>query len=210
MNSKLIYTAIYGGYDEPISYKRARGTDHRLFSDRSYQCSPWEVETIASDESPRMAAKRYKILPPEGYDATLWIDGNIRPKFGSWSDLFLTVKGTRSLAFIAHPNRDCLYEEARVCKQSGLDDHRRINAQIERYRAEGMPEHWGLWAGTIILRDDSQQVRELMKMWMEEIEKGSIRDQISLPYVLWKSGFTPGTIRGNLWQHSLFEYRGHK
>ncbi len=211
MNSDLIYTSIYGDYDHLQGIvRRTINTDYKIFTDCVEAIEPWVVKSVPrGKQDPRKVAKYYKILPPREYKRTLWIDGNIEPFFHSWEELELTIGGSKDLAFLKHPNRDCLYEEAEQCLRLGQDKEGVIEKQVARYRREGMPEHFGLWAGTIILRTDDKDVRGLMRFWKREIDKGSIRDQISLPYILWKSGYIPGIIRGNLWNHSLFKYNNH-
>lgn len=87
-----------------------------------------------------------------------------------------------------HPERDCLYDEAAVCKAWALDDPARIDAQMQRYRAMGYPTHHGLYMTGIIARwHDRAHVRAMCECWWEEYRRGSRRDQLSLNYAIWQS-----------------------
>lgn len=211
MSDRLIYTAVFGGYDKPRRLeRRPRTTDFHWYTDSVAPYHPWkEIRVLGTSGDARRRAKSFKLYPPDEYETTLWVDGNMVPNFSNWADLEATIEGNKDLAFIKHPNRDCLYQEAKECINGKLDNEKVINNQVTRYFDEGMPEHYGLWAGTVIYRRRSKTVSSVMEEWAREIEAGSIRDQISLPYVLWKLDYKPGTIRGDLWRHTLFKYHPH-
>lgn len=87
-----------------------------------------------------------------------------------------------------HPERDCVYDEAAVCKALLLDDPACIDAQMQRYRAAGYPAHNGLYSTGIMARwHKSENVRAVCELWWEEYLSGSRRDQLSLNYALWRS-----------------------
>jgi hypothetical protein len=87
-----------------------------------------------------------------------------------------------------HPDRDCIYDEARVCKDLLLDDPKRIDAHMKRYRMAGYPENYGLFAtGIIARRHNRPNVRSMCEFWWKEYRIGSRRDQLSLNYAIWRS-----------------------
>lgn len=69
-----------------------------------------------------------------------------------------------------------------------------ILRQAASYLAQELPENFGLWEGGVVLRraDCSPDWQE---QWWTEIENGSCRDQISLAFVLWKSGLSVHTFQ---------------
>ena len=90
------------------------------------------------------------------------------------------------LYLFKHFERSCLYQEAEVCKAMGLDSLNIIDKQIQRYRAEGFPENYGLPECGIILRNKSEKSDAVMNVWRQEVNNGSRRDQLSFMYAVWK------------------------
>jgi len=84
--------------------------------------------------------------------------------------------------------RDCIYEEGRICIERGLGNPANITRQIDFYKSENYPTHNGLYWTTILIRRHTKRLKEFSKLWWEQLEKYSFRDQISLPYVAWKHG----------------------
>ena len=92
------------------------------------------------------------------------------------------------MMMLKHPWRDCIYREAAACKDAGKDDAGRIEAHMKRYREAGYPEHNGLYAtGIVGRRHDRENVKAMCRLWFEELRRGSMRDQLSLNYALWRS-----------------------
>ena len=61
---------------------------------------------------------------------------------------------------------------------------------MEKYEKEGFPHNFGLCEASIIVVDlDNPNSKKLMNDWWNELlNSGSGRDQIALPYVIWKNG----------------------
>src|SRR5205814_5569035 len=77
-----------------------------------------------------------------------------------------------------------------ACIELEKDDPAVIRRQIEQYRSEGMPENYGLAAGTVLMRRHRDAaVIGVMEAWWAEIMQHSVRDQISLPFVAWRATF---------------------
>jgi len=161
----MIYTAISANKDE------AR-TDIKCFT---------EYDKFIE---PRRNAKIYRALShlyiPTEY--ATWVDGNITLKVEE-QELIDMMDGYDVLAF-KHPyNRDCLYQEAKECIKLGLDYPEIINEQVGRYTAEVFKEHQGLWQTGVLIRRQTEEIKRLNEKWWSEICRGSMRDQISFPYV---------------------------
>jgi hypothetical protein len=82
--------------------------------------------------------------------------------------------------------RDCLYEEGKICGERGMDSVVKISKQLDFYRSENYPVRNGLYWTTILFRRHTKRLKEFSKLWWEQLERYSFRDQISLPYVAWK------------------------
>jgi hypothetical protein len=126
------------------------------------------------------------------YDWSVYIDGNLR----ILNDLSLIVdemsRDEELIGCPKHPDRSTVMEEIPVCRSLGKfssADLQIIDTQIEKYLADGMPENQPLTENNFIVRKHSDpRVQELMDSWWKNLEAYTKRDQISFPYVVWKSG----------------------
>lgn len=69
-----------------------------------------------------------------------------------------------------------------------------ILKQIKQYRKEGFPKNFGLYACGIMIRKNTSEIINFMELWYSEICKYSHRDQISFPYILWKTPIKVDTM----------------
>lgn len=198
MKDLAIYTAITGGYDSLKEHVNLPGdlfvfTDGKVANDK-YCVLP----CLNLFKSNNRNAKIHKVLNHlyfSEYEYTLWIDGNIRIKKDISS--LVTEWKMHDISLFKHPERTCAYEEANVCSKYKLDKAPVITKQVEKYKAEQFPEKYGLWCGGIIFRNN--RVNHFNELWWEEISTGSKRDQISLPYAIWKSGVKVNNMKSNGW-----------
>lgn len=213
----VAYTAICGGRDQLRHTGRPRPGGFVCFTDDRPPVTPylgWDMRP-ASDRyrDARLDAKRHQVLAHESFpnmDVSLYMDGSHVLVEGvtveRLADDYLVYA---EIACFEHPERDCAYAEAEVCLAQGLDDPDVIRAQMARYRAEGFPEHWGLPALTMLLRRHTPAIETLNLAWWQEIMAGSVRDQLSFPYVCWKLGLRWETIPGNPFTSPLCHYVPH-
>jgi len=167
---------------------------------------PWEIRLVTpkSDDT-RREARRLKVLSHRYFPKAEYIlfhDGNIRFNM----DRPLRWLKQHDMALCAHPERDCIYEEAEICIKSRKDNEGIIRAQMARYKEGGYPENAGLVATTVLLRRHTEAVRRFNERWWEEISKGSVRDQLSFNYVCREFGMGYDIIPGHVFHNQRFEY----
>ena len=203
---RALYTAIFGNYDRLKDVPRQPGIDLICFTDdATLQHPTWQVRYVQPKYAhPRLSAKYFKALSHvvlSEYDEVLWIDGSFSvqdPDFARDAFQYLENAG---MALFLHPDRGCIYDEAEISQQMTKYRDQDITGQIAYYRREGFPIKAGLFAGGIIARrNDDIQIRRFNEAWMEQNEKWTYQDQISLPYVLWKLGIKPAIFRQYLWR----------
>lgn len=186
---KLVYyTVLCGDYDDPPQVVTEPGVDYVLFTDstRLKMPEPWKVISYCPDRSPRRFSRLFKINPHTylpGYDFWIYGDANINLK----QPLSPLVSKYRHwmLTGCHHPGRDCLYDEARQCRELGLDNAATINAQVDRYQHTGFPAKFGLLENGFLIRRNCPEVVRLNRLWWHEYVNGSQRDQLSLMFCLW-------------------------
>lgn len=188
-----VFGAISGGYDllkDPEA--DVPGVDYVLFTDGDIpEGSLWQkrdFEFVSPD--PTRTARFVKIHPHiyfADYDWAVWVDANLAIA----SDPREWVAGlseSTDLATWIHPLRTRVRDEAEACTARSKDDADTIREQMERYRKEGFPDIGGLWETSVFAsRPGRPAVAAFMNRWWAEILKGSRRDQLGLPYALWKS-----------------------
>jgi len=162
---------------------------------------PWQIRHVErkwkGSNNDRKEAKYYKLhshlLLPE-YEATLWLDTRLCLR--GLRKGFKNLK--KDLALRRHPSRGCLYQEAAVCTKGGKDHPVRIAKQVGKYVEAGIKQKAGLWMGGIIFRKNTPAIAAFNELWWQEILDHSIRDQISLPYVLRETGIDFQTLARNV------------
>ena len=89
-----------------------------------------------------------------------------------------------------HPERNCIYEEAKAVLKHRRDNKNNVNSQIEKIKNDGFPEHYGLSENNILIRNHKDPITiKFMEKWWKMINKGSKRDQLSFMYISWKYKF---------------------
>ena len=171
-----------------INYKICtdNGIKYTYYTNEYNKYLPKDVQTIIiiNSNDYRKEAKKYKVTPSIKNDTTIyaWIDANIKVK-KAYLELLNVMKD--DILLFAHDKRDNILSEAEECIRSGKDKKNILNRQIGRYIALYPEiEKLGLYQGRIIARKNNSIVSNFNNMWMDEINNGSIRDQISLPVAL--------------------------
>lgn len=204
MNDKVaVYTCIAGDYDELLEMSSSESdADYFCFSDRQFAHSgSWKLLPLPVAHGDSVLDSRFvkmhpHVLFPE-YSCSIYVDGNVRVR-GKVSALARSALREGVLAIYAHPFRDCIYDEAKECAALGYDWFWRIRDQMNQYAAAGFPLRYGLFEANILFRKhhDPALVR-LMEMWWKEFRCGVPRDQLSLPFLLWKHNFPSVSLGEN-------------
>jgi hypothetical protein len=188
----IVYTSITGDYDsiKRVPRFKPKGVDLKfiLYTDQDVEDSKgWEVRKLKHYlDEPRKASRYYKInshLLPE-HDWSIWYDGCLKVQKNP-----LDLLPRRAyIALPKHPKDKCVYRHAIRINHLGLDSFENgMGEQIERYKEEGFPRRFGLFENCFIIRKNTPEIKALNQFWWAEYKAGCGRDQISLPYSLWKT-----------------------
>jgi hypothetical protein len=202
-----IYTAIFGDYDtlKPIK-KQSIDVDWICFSDKQQFLEGWTciVKTLGT-EDPRKAAKWFKVCPSNvsellPYDYLIYIDGSA--EILSYDFAAIALKKTNTLGLYAHPERSSIQAEASYCKNMQKYNDIDLVSQMLEY-TKVMPSDDQLWAGGVIVR--KKKTENFDDIWWQENCK-SLKDQISLPYALYKANIDPSTMPGSHYGHIFIRF----
>lgn len=198
----VIISALYGGYDHlRPQVDQDIDVDWLVFTDDASLSAPapWQVvfDPPAYDH-PNMAAKLHKCSPRVSQRDVIWIDASMQVTSRSFAREALHARHD-GIATWKHPRRDDIYEEAEASvgteSQGGKYDGLPIREQVASYRAEGHPEHGGLFAcGTIAWDLGQRSAVDLGAAWLAECVHWTYQDQLSLPVVCRRAAITPGTF----------------
>jgi hypothetical protein len=180
--SKIIYTAIFGNYEElkePLVI--TPGWTYLCITDRPVESNVWEIHRLANVDDPIRLARRYKIksvLPGR----SIWVDASftINCNLDEWFEKHFISPFT----VIQHPFGKDAYEEGGRCIKSNKDAAN-VRLQLNEYRKEGLPSTGGVIQSGILMRENTDEVKEFCDLWFEQI-KLSTRDQIGFAYAEWK------------------------
>jgi hypothetical protein len=178
-NKTLLYTSITGNYD----------TNEKYFQVNLNSCST-DVRN----------ARKSKILYHENFllnedDIVVWLDANIHIK-GSLD--FNEILGDNDIMLFEHKLRTDVYEEAIAARKRmnnqgyPKEEVDKIEQQINHYRDSCMVQQRPVMMSGMMIRRNNVRTRDFCRKWWSDIEKYSIRDQISFPMI--KSDAKIGTM----------------
>lgn len=215
----VIYTAFTENYDNLINHTYiSKNFDYVCFTDKKIKKPGiWETKKITHKEpDPNRIAKAYKILPHKylsKYKYSIWIDSSINITSDKLEKrVNELIKWNKKLSIHAHSERNCVYQEARVCIDLQKDDPSKILKEVAYLKKQKYPINNGLHENNIIFREhNNPMIIKLMEDWWWMIENFSRRDQLSFDFVLWKSKLkcTPLFPQNAKFMTDDFDYREH-
>lgn len=215
-NNKIaIYTAFTGDYDtlkQPDVIDE--NCDYICFTDNAELTSDlWKI--IPMEESildNNRKAKQYKLLPHKylkDYKYSFWLDGTFKIKGSIREYIYKNIRANSKMLVVVHTERDCVYEEYDASKIIPRYPRAVMEEQIEYYRSQGFPEHYGLGVmGALFRQHNHPDVVQVMEDWWDENIKFTNQDQLSFAYVSWKNDFHPSVSRIYYWENEYWAKEG--
>ena len=186
---KVIYTSIIGGFDELIQPKIIDPSfDYICFVEKGSNlkgCNGvWKFREIPFFScNDRILSRFPKLLPhlilPDYY-CSLWIDGNVGIRGGEIYNI-INKKILNGILYsgLNHWSRDCSYDEAIACLNSGKESLLNILKTIAFLKSKKFPKHYGLYENNVIFRvHNNPLIINFDKLWWEMFMKYAKRDQI--------------------------------
>ncbi len=211
--STVVYTAVFGDYDELhdpefIDPK----VDYVCYTDQEdLKSRIWKVRLIKGNSTDRrLLTRRYKLLPHRylfDYFTSVWMDASMIIT-GSIIELLHKYQRTSDILLFPHKGT-CIYDIA--IGEQYREKKERLLRQIFEYYQDGFPIDNGIMCGGFIARNHNQKhVISAMEEWYSHIERYSFRDQISLPYVLWKQHLSYDLVYDYIYNNQYFKVNDHK
>lgn len=193
---KTIFTAIFGNYDdlkEPLRHSYVNGWKMVCFTDQEIQSDHWQIFRVpVMDCGPIKTARYYKIMYYKHIltEYSMWIDATFF--INTNLDEFWLNNFTEPFTTMRHPFDDCIYKDVKSCINGKKDNVGVLTNQGHLYSRLGIPKNNGLIASGILLRQNTPEVRDLCRLWWEQVKAHSTRDQIAFGYASWRK---PGVHR---------------
>ena len=206
MDEIVVYTCIAGPYDHISEAHEEPGVQYICFTDQEGELPrPWQKHEFRSPpaiRSGRLINRYHKLWPhllfPD-HRYSVYIDGNVTYSAPFRSVIDALADRRLGLATFAHP-RDphSLSDEVAACLRADKftrDDLAALEAQLAFYERVNMPSKPRIPAGYFLARDhENPRLATSMQLWWKQLLEFTTRDQISLPYVLWRSGLPWGFL----------------
>jgi|GEM_PF-332055 len=203
---RVVYTCVFGGYDFVLPPRFAEPeTDYILVSDNpSLKVRGWKTWTIdPAHLGGNSTGNRYikffahELFPHSEYSC--YLDGNLRI-IGLLAPLFKSFAASQaSLGLQKHPFRSTVADEIVACSMCGkLSDSLTAESEFAHYQTQGFDETSPLTENNVLLRwHHHPALAGAMNLWWDCFKKFETRDQISLPFVRWKTGLPCHFFRFN-------------
>jgi GT2 family glycosyltransferase len=190
-----LVTAIANNYDELLIPNVIEdGVDYICFTNTPLNnYGIWDIRPIPYfHPNPTKICRFVKLnlhLLLNDYEFVIWKDANININKSCESWVNELVDNKKSLGVIRHPLRDNVFEEADECKSRNKDDHEIINKQINFYskKRASISKMGLIESNFMVIKFTDRKLRKVFYNWWNELDKFSIRDQLSLPKVLSES-----------------------
>lgn len=215
MKKTCIYTCITGTYDKLKKIVKEKNIDYYCFTNnKNIKSNNWNVIYIENEELDDVRlARKIKILGHpilKKYKITIWVDGSIEPK--KMKEYLSKECNLKKYSYIGilHHSRNCIYDEAKACKEAKKDKIATINKQMNYYKKMKFPKNFGLHDTCIIIRKNNDKlVDETMKIWFENIMNFSRRDQLSQMWSVYKTGLEVQSLDIKKYDNKYFKLTNH-
>jgi hypothetical protein len=189
-----VITANFGGIDTPKPFPGQLGAPAYDY----YEITERNAPQVVPGLNYRLQGKFYKlqghIIFP-GYDALIWIDGNVEIKSPTFvADMLraLEIPHSYDIAIPRHPVRNCIYEEAEFISSAIAAGNKylavrydagAIRKEAAAYRASGHPPGWGLYWCGLFAKKMNPRVNFFFDQWWDRCLHHQSHDQNSFPYL---------------------------
>lgn len=211
--SKVVYSVLFDDHDVLPNVQEDEELEFIVFTDKPTSIdAPWHAVFVdPTIYGARRSGRYFKCLAhyvfPE-IESCVYMDASF--KCISPLQSFLRDYGRMRFGIFIHPSRYDVLEEALACVEANKEDAQTLEEQVAYYRSAGLPDPSGCYATGVLLRNlKDPAVVSVNEAWCAELETWSMRDQISLPYVFWISGFRPYIIRNNVFYNKYLVPRAH-
>lgn len=212
---RVVYTCITGDYDNLREVNSPeKQIDYICFTDRNIESKTWKIRPIPRclkylDDA--KIARCMKIAPHlflSEYDISVWVDGNIQVMGNMHKFIDENLKNYFSIP--KHPDRICVYEEAKAVKNLNKDSAEVVDRQMDKYMSKNYPQNNGMvQSGIMVRRHNDKRCIAISNLWWNEVREFSKRDQLSFNFSIWKKNVEVDIINPSIIVSDHFQIWTH-
>ena len=189
--NRVLYSCVLAGYDRVLPpVRKSPGVDYVLFTDDpTLEVPGWDIRriTLPAGKRPHLLNREIKFFPEKylpGYDASIYIDGNLRVQ-GCVEPLFAILGQGFDIVLFRHPERTRVDEEIKAVIQYGKAPADVLYREYEALLEAGFRETGLLSENNMLLRRHGvEELHRAMTDWWQQVSGYSGRDQLSLHFFL--------------------------
>jgi hypothetical protein len=219
-----VYSCSTNDYDKIIRkpFGNFEVSSWNLYTDNfNIECVGWNKKKLKHPDNLiniNLIDRWHKFYPHEfidDVDISIYIDANIEI-IGSIGPLIEEFYNSgKIIGFFKHPQRDNILDEIKACyrlNKIDLPEGIKIQNQLRKYQNQGFDFEKKLLSGGVIFRrhDNNNFLQNSMNLWWNELSAYTKRDQISLPYVLWRSNLVAHVFDYNIFNNKYLIVHRHK
>ncbi len=221
MPGVYVYSCVTDDYDiilPPVPLRKSE-IQFVLFCASQNSCKGWHsVPCVRQLKSGILTNRFHKFFPHllfPNAEYSIYVDGNI----GIIGDILVLldqfIESGAAIGLFRHRDRATVAQEMIACldmEKFDKDDRLRYEMQVNNMYLEGMPESQTLTDNAVIFRRHKHpSLAVAMDDWWAQLHTYTKRDQVSLPYVLWKNNVPTKIWNWNFRErNAYFEKYPHK
>ena len=196
---KSVITYVMGDGDDLLEpYYTNEDWDLVCFTNREdIKSKVWNV-VFVKDEENSMNDKRFanyfKFNPFSSlhsafdinYDICVIMDANVRITNDLDKIVSFYCPTLYDMTLAKHPIRDCSYDECNAVLGEKKDNQESIGQNMNLFKKENYPKNNGLYQTTIMIWKNTQGTKKISSEFWSIYNDMSERDQLLVPYILWK------------------------
>lgn len=195
----VIYTAIFNGYDNLQDVSNLQHEDvtflciSNCIPEHEATSKGWKLLEVNNNKSGTRLNRLFKLstkyLPDN--DINVYLDGN---KWITDIKLLLTYCihlhiSNKQMILFKHWERTTVCAECKEVVNIGRAPEKETYEAYNSYIIDGFKDNLGLFCASVQIRKNTKEVNDFLEAWYEEFKKYPYRDQISLPYTIYKTNF---------------------
>ena len=204
-NSIAFYTCIFGNYDlvKSINSSLLKKFNFFLITNLSIKSKNWNIIKVDDSRLSNFYLSRfYKFFihnKIKKYKFSVYFDGNIIIEKDFLLLLKKFISSKKDIGLFKHSSRSNVYEEINTNLKEKKNNSFDIKRLLNFYRKNKYLSINDLTENCIIIRfNNSKKMTLAMNIWWKLLRLYGKRDQILLPYVIWKTKITKFVFDINL------------
>ena len=193
-NKIVFYTCLFGNYDlvKNVNIKLLKKFNFFLITNLNIKSKNWNIIKINDNKLNNFFLSRfYKFFlhhKLKKYKYSVYFDGNIVLEKDFLFLLKKFISSKKDIGLFKHSSRSSVYEEINANLKEKKNNSHDVKKLLNFYRKNKYSSVNDLTENCIIFRmNNSKKILLAMNMWWKLIRLYGKRDQILLPYVIWKT-----------------------